>query len=156
MKILIRKAVESDVAVIAHIHRQAFPRQRDSEKWVSATLAAEPRFFVFVAKVESVIVGYIFWAQKSGFRAEPVLELDQVAMLDAYRGKGYAEKLIRDSLAAIETELRCSDQTLKAVLVSTRSDNKAQRLYTKVLGVEIVATIDELYSATEVIMLSKR
>lgn len=156
MKFLIRKAVDSDVPVIADIHRKSFPRQRDSEKWVSATLAAEPRFFVFVAEVNTVIVGYIFWAQKSGFRADPVLELDQVAVLEEYRGLGHAERLIRDSLVIIEKELQDSSKTLKAVLVSTRSDNKAQRLYSKVLGVETVATIDDLYSAAEVIMLAKR
>lgn len=156
MKFLIRKAIDSDVLAIAGIHQESFLRQQDSEKWVSATLAAEPRFFVFVLEINTVVVGYIFWAQKSGFRADPVLELDQVAMLEEYRGLGYAERLIRDSLATIEKEFGYSGRALKAILVSTRSDNNAQRLYAKVLGVETVATIDDLYSAAEVIMLSKR
>lgn len=156
MTVLIRKASKADVSGIAAIHQEAFSRQRDSEKWVSATLAAAPRFFVFVAEVDSKLVGYIFWAQKSGFRTDTVLELDQVAVLSEFRGLGFAKRLINDSLGLVEAELNASDSALKAIMVSTRSDNKAQALYAKVLGAEVVATIEDLYSAAEVIMLSKR
>lgn len=40
-------------------------------------LKAYPRFLSFVAEINNQIVGYIVWAQKSGFRAEAVLELEQ-------------------------------------------------------------------------------
>lgn len=156
MLVSTRKARMDDTLAIAQIHRNAFERQRNSETWVSATLAAEPRFYVFVLEVDSKVAGYIFWAQKSGFRPDPVLELDQIALRNAYRGKGHAETLIRESLEMVESELQHTGQALKAILVSTRYDNKAQRLYEKALGVRVVATIGDLYSAAEVIMLHKR
>lgn len=104
MQVNIRRATKDDTLAIAQIHRNAFERQRNSEEWVSATLAAEPRFYVFVLEVDSTDAGYIFWAQKSGFRPDPVLELDQIALHKMYRGRGYAESLIRESLKMVESE----------------------------------------------------
>jgi ribosomal protein S18 acetylase RimI-like enzyme len=40
-------------------------------------------------------------------------------------------------------------------LVSTRTDNQAQKLYRKVLGAEVEATIKNLYSADEVYMVAR-
>lgn len=156
MKAIVRKASMCDSTAIAAIHREAFARQQNSEQWIAATLAAEPRFYCCVVEVHAEIVGYIFWAQKSGIRPEAVLELDQVAVLKRYQGLGYAEQLIRESMALVEQQLAKAGQKIKAVLVSTRADNLAQRLYTRVLGVKTVAQIDDLYSAAEVIMISKR
>lgn len=155
MDLDIRKASISDSTAIATIHREAFARQQNSELWVSSTLAAEPRFNCYVVQVETEIAGYIFWAQKSGFRPEVVLELDQIAMLKRHQGMGYAERLIRESLRLVEHQLAGSGQAIKAVLVSTRADSLARRLYTKTLGVKMVAQIDDLYSTSEVIMISK-
>jgi len=151
---LIRRATPFDIPALATTHREVFPRQRDSEAWVSATLAATPRMFAFVAEVASSrVVGYAFWAQKSGIRASAVLELDQIAVLTEFRGKGFARHLIKESLAIVKSDLLSNHQVVKSILVSTRADNRAQRLYSDVLGVRIVATIDNLYSATEVLLL---
>ncbi|WP_417579291.1 hypothetical protein [Nitrincola sp.] len=43
----------------------------------------------------------------------------------------------------------------KKIVVTTRADNHAQRLYRKVLGAEIEASISGLYSADEVIMVAR-
>ena len=40
-------------------------------------------------------------------------------------------------------------------MVTTRADNAAQRLYKRVLGAEVEATITNLYSADEVIMIAR-
>ncbi|QIL70158.1 GNAT family N-acetyltransferase [Diaphorobacter sp. HDW4B] len=156
MNFHIRKACTSDISVIAQVHHASFPRQGDSERWVSCTLAAEPRFLVFVGMLDGSAVGYIFWSQKSGFRAEVVLELDQIAILPECRGKGLAERLIRESLHSIETALLSEGRKLKATLVSTREDNQAQLLYAKALGAKPVARIADLYSAAEVILLARK
>jgi len=66
---------------------------------------------------------------------------------------GFAKHLIMDSLALVKSDLRRNHQTVKSVLVSTRADNQAQQLYAKVLGAKIVATIVDLYSAAEVLMV---
>ncbi len=151
----VRQAQFSDFKAIAAVHREAFPRQHDSEVWVKATLAASPRMLAFVLVLENSIAGYIFWAQKSGIRPSAVLELDQIAVLPNFRNMGYGEHLIRESLAMVNEGLSANGQSVKSLLVSTRADNDAQRLYTKALGAKVVASIDGLYSATEVFMLAE-
>lgn len=155
MSSLIRRASPDDVDAIAAIHRQAFTRQSDSEVWVRATVAAWPRMLVYVLVHEGEVAGYIFWAQKSGIRPAAVVELDQVAVLLHLRGQGLGELLIKESLAELRTNLKSNGQSLKSILVSTRADNKAQRLYKKILGASVVAEIDNMYSSTEVIMLAE-
>lgn len=108
----------------------------------------------FVAQHQSSeIVGYIFWAQKSGIRPSAVLELDQIAVRAEFRGLGFAKRLIKESLTDLKSELQSNHQSVKSILVSTRAENQAQRLYAKVLGAKIVATIEDLYSSTEVLMI---
>ena len=65
------------------------------------------------------------------FRAQAVVELAQIAVAAEHRRQGIAEALIRRSLEEVEKELTARSATLKAVFVSTRSDNGAQKLYRK-------------------------
>ena len=74
-------------------------------------------------------MGYIIWVQKSGFRPEAVLELEQLAVLPGARGQGWGKTLILDSLPQVKQHLAGQDSTLKHVLVTTRADNFAQKLY---------------------------
>ncbi|KTC87162.1 hypothetical protein Ldro_1834 [Legionella drozanskii LLAP-1] len=75
-------------------------------------------------------------------------------MLQNKRGKGIGALLIRESVNAIKNYLNDSSSKLKAILVSTRTDNSAQALYKKALGAEQVAVIKDLYSHDEVIMIA--
>lgn len=152
---IVRIANNDDIESIANIHQQSFERQFDSYTWVKSTLAAWPRFMVYVILNDVKIVGYIFWQQKSGIRTRVILELDQIAIQSDFRGKGLGEILIKNSLTEVENLLRNNDQTIKSILVSTRDDNKAKQLYKKVLNSKEVAKIANLYSSTEVLMLSE-
>ncbi len=145
-----------DIDVVAKIHTQQFPRQNNSHGWISCNFAAFPRIMFFVARDEKDnVVGYIEWLQKSGFRQESVIELEQIAVLKNYQGKGIGTKLIKESLTHIKAYLADNNSSLKAVLVSTRTDNQAKALYRKALGAEEVAVIKDLYSADEVVMLAR-
>ena len=80
------------------------------------------------------------------------MELEQIAVDNRNQNTGVATKLIEKSLQSIKDYLSDIDSVLKTVIVSTRTDNKAQALYRKVLGAEPIAVIKDLYSADEVIM----
>jgi ribosomal protein S18 acetylase RimI-like enzyme len=101
------------------------------------------------------VIGYVLWTQKSGFRTEAVLELEQIAVSPEHQGRGVAEALIRRSLRAVADHLAGRGARLKSVLVTTRADNQAQRLYRRVLGAEVEATLSGLYSADEVVMVAR-
>ncbi len=107
----------------------------------------------FVAEAAGQIAGYIHWTQKSGFRPEVVLELEQLAVDPASQGQGIGRRLIVDSLPLVRAQLREREAHLKHVMVTTRTDNHAQELYRRTLGVEVEATLQDVYSGDEVIMI---
>lgn len=145
-----------DIDAVAKIHAQQFPTQHSSLKWIGCNFVAFPRIMMFVARDEKdKVIGYIQWIQKSGFRKQAVFELEQIAVMKNYQGKGIGTKLIKESLSHIKTYLSDSNSNLKAILVSTRTDNPAQALYKNVLQAEEIAVIPDLYSHDEVIMLAK-
>jgi len=147
---------EEDIHAVAKVHAKQFARQKDSVRWISCNFAAYPRIMMFVARDETdKIIGYIQWIQKSGFRQESVIELEQIAVHEKHQSKGIGTLLIKKSLEYIKDYLADSNSILKAVLVSTRTDNSAKSLYEKVLKVQEVAVIKDLYSHDEVIMLAK-
>ena len=153
MPLIVRQATFSDLEGIAAIHKNAFLRQTESVTWVKATLSAAPRLLTFVLTQDEEVIGFIFWSQKSGIRSSAVLELDQIAIAEQFQQQGHGERLIRDSFSLVAQQLAGQGQSVKSVLVSTRADNDAQRLYAKVFGARVVASIDGLYSSTEVLML---
>jgi ribosomal protein S18 acetylase RimI-like enzyme len=156
MRWKIRKMRLEDIAAAAQVHKQAFPRQQYSQAWIECNFRAFPRTQMFIAEDnDSVVVGYIQWIQKSGFRPEVVLELEQIAVIPIWQGNGVGSALITSSLTAIKQHFAEWEQRLRHIIVTTRADNTAQHLYRKTLAVEIEATIRGLFSADEIIMIAR-
>ena len=154
MPVIILPMHEDDIDAVAKVHSEQFPRQKDSRKWISCNFVAFPRILMFVARNEKDrVIGYIQWIQKSGFRQQSVIELEQIAVLKSQQLKGIGTLLIEKSLRQIKEYLSDTNSCLKAILVSTRTDNLAKSLYEKVLKAKEVAVIKNLYSHDEVIML---
>lgn len=145
----------TDIESVAEVHQSAFPRQKNSFEWIKCNYNASPRLLNFVAIIEGEVVGYITWIQKSGFRTEVVLELEQLAVKISWQGQGAGRNLILGSLPLIKRFLAKNGSTLKHILVTTRSDNFAQKLYRETLGAEVEAQISNLYSADEVLMIAR-
>ncbi len=151
----VRLMQSADLDGAARVHQQAFVRQTKSKEWLQCNLMASPRFINFVLELDGEVHGYIVWAQKSGFRPEAVLELEQLAVSSEQQGKGLGRTLILDSLKVVKEVLAEQGSTLKHVLVTTRADNFAQQLYKSTLGAEVETTISNLYSADEVLMIAR-
>ncbi|PMN65420.1 3-oxoacyl-ACP synthase [Enterovibrio norvegicus] len=151
----IRLMTHADLPKAAAIHHEAFVRQQRSYEWLECNLNAAPRFLNFVAESDGDILGFITWTQKSGFRADAVLDLELLAVASHAQGKGVGRSLIEQSLPQVRTLLAEQGSTLKHIMVNTRADNFAQTLYKKTLGAEVEVTIPDLYSADEVIMIAR-
>ena len=152
----IRPLQQQDIEKTAKVHKAAFVRQELSHEWIKSNSKAFPRIQYYVAEnQDNEIVGYIHWSQKSGFRQEVVLELEQLAVVPEYHGKGIGTKLIKESLPQINCQLATRGAKIKHIIVTTRSDNYAQKLYQKTIGAEVEATISNLYSADEVFMVAR-
>ncbi|MCP3926582.1 MAG: GNAT family N-acetyltransferase [Desulfobacterales bacterium] len=149
----IRSLKVEDIEQTAEVHKAAFIRQGQSLEWIECNNKAFPRVQYFVAEDNNEIIGYIHWNQKSGFRPEVVLELEQLAVHPKKHGNGVATRLINESLPMVAAQLDKRGAKIKHILVTTRADNYAQELYRKTLGAEIETTISDLFSADEVFMI---
>lgn len=145
----------SDLDAAAAVHAAAFVRQQDSRLWLQCCLNASPRSLCYIAEQDGKCIGYLIWMQKSGFRPEVVLELEQIAIDPKRQNCGHARQLIRDSLQDVRQQLQARHSRLKHVIVTTRADNHAQQLYASELGASIEARLENLYSADEVIMVAR-
>ena len=152
---IIRRMEKRDLNETSLIHKKAFIRQHHSYQWLECNLNAFPRIFCYVAIDNDTIVGYIIWSQKSGFRSEVILELEQIAVSEQHRGNGVGQSLISQSLVDLKNYLMNQGSILKHITVTTRADNQAQNLYKRTLGAEVEATISNLYSADEVFMVAR-
>jgi len=151
----IRSMEKTDLENVAEIHKLTFVRQQNSLQWIQCNFNAFPRFLCFVAEIKGEIVGYIIWVQKSGFRLEAVIELEQLAVSPIFQGQGIGRKLIAESLPLVKNHLFLNGSTLKHIIVTTRADNFAQELYKSAFGAEIETTIKNLYSDDEVLMIAR-
>lgn len=100
----IRSMRKQDLFNVAKVHKEAFPRQLHSEQWITCNFNAYPRIRLFVAEDEGTILGYVQWIEKSGFRKEVVLELEQIAVLPLQQKHGVGSLLISESLKMIKEE----------------------------------------------------
>ncbi|WP_205963103.1 GNAT family N-acetyltransferase [Psychromonas sp. SA13A] len=151
----VRLMEKTDLENAAEIHRLTFVRQQNSLQWIQCNFNAFPRLLNFVAEKEGKILGYIIWIQKSGFRPQAVIELEQLAVSPNFQNQGVGRQLITESLALVNNHLSLNGSTLKHILVTTRADNFAQQLYKSILGAEIETTITNLYSDDEVLMIAR-
>lgn len=151
----VRLMEKTDLENAAEIHRLTFVRQQNSLQWIQCNFNAFPRLLNFVAEKEGKILGYIIWIQKSGFRPQAVIELEQLAVSPNFQNQGVGRQLITESLALVNNHLSLNGSTLKHILVTTRADNFAQQLYKSTLGAEIETTITNLYSDDEVLMIAR-
>ena len=149
------RPMTADIGAVADIHADVFPRQVMSREWIAANFSAFPRMQYFVAEQDGIIFGFVHWSQKSGFRRQVVLELEQIGVSPKRQGKGVGKALIERSLPVIRRRLAERGATVRHLIVATGADNRAQQLYRRVLGVEVEATIADLYSADEVLMVRR-
>ncbi|MGL1893663.1 MAG: GNAT family N-acetyltransferase [Spirochaetaceae bacterium] len=152
---IIKKMNDLDIIACSEIHKAVFSRQTMSLEWIKGNYLAYPRMQYYVAEDQGEILGYIHWTQKSGFRPEVVLELEQIAVSPRHQKKGIGEALITQSLLEVKRQLSTRGAQIKHIIVTTRADNYAQKLYEKTLGVKVDATLKDLYSADEVIMIKR-
>lgn len=154
-EINIRRMIEQDIDKAAQVHAAAFPRQTFSKEWVQCAFRAFPKSQFFVAELSGEIVGVAFWTEKSGFRKEAIVELEQIAVLPALHGKGIGTSLIQRSLPSVAAQIAERGARLKHLLVNTRADNYAQQLYRKTMGALPAATISGMFPVDEVYMIAK-
>lgn len=155
---MIKPATKKDLASIAKINLTCFhgcANLEEALKWVSCNFQAWPRFHYFTLKEKNKLIGYILWYFKGGWRQNSVLELEQIAIERKYQGCGFGSKLIRDSLNQLKKYLKKEKRKLKAILVTTGTEQKAKKIYKQVLRAKPAAKINGLFRGDEIILIKK-
>jgi ribosomal protein S18 acetylase RimI-like enzyme len=152
---VVRKMNDEDIVAVAHVHASAFTRQTFSKEWIECNFKAFPKTQFFVAELEGDVAGFIYWSEKSGFRKEAVVELEQIAVHPNCQCKGIGTALIERSLPMVAEQIGKRGATVKHILVNTRTDNRAQKIYARTLGATPVAVIPAVFSADEVYMVAR-
>jgi len=154
----IKKANNQDLEKISQIASENFSGLKDikdARQWVACNFSAFPRMQYFVAEDSGDMAGYILWLEKGGFRRESVFELEQIAVAKKFQGQGIGTQLIEKSLTEIKNHVEARGASLKAIEVTTGTDNGAQKLYKKTLGANPECVIKDLFRGDEVIMIAR-
>jgi ribosomal protein S18 acetylase RimI-like enzyme len=155
MEVEIRQMQEADIPVVAQLHAECFSRQKFSLEWISCNFRAFPRMRYFVAEHSGKLLGFIHWTEKSGLREEVVLDLEQLGVKPEVQGQGIGSQLIKKSLPLVAQALKQRGAVIKHILVNTRTDNHAQKLYANTLGAQPEAVIKALFSGDELYMIAR-
>ena len=151
----IREIKKSDLKSSSLVHKENFTRHNFSYEYLECSFNSYPKSLIYIVEENKNIIAYIIWTQKSGFRKEVVLELEQIAVLKNKQANNVGTELIVSSLKLVKVVLLKTQSRIKHIIVSTRDDNYAKKLYKKVLNVKVETVIKDLYSADEVIMIAK-
>lgn len=152
----IRRVEEEEIQSVANVHGAAFGRHKSSEDWIRCNFNAYPRIQIFAAEKNEGIKGFIMWTQRSGFRENSILELEQIAVHPDNQGEGIGTQLIEESLSVVKDWLAERGSEIQTIIVGTRTDNEAQRLYKKTLNAEPAAIIEDYASGNELFLVSRR
>ncbi len=155
MEIEIRKLEFIEINSVYKIYSECFPSEKNHKVWLQANFNAFPRMVYFVATLNNENVGYSLWSVKNGFRESSIVELEQLAVLPSFSGKGVGKELLSQSYNLFKLHLLGLGFGVNAVYMTTREGNFAESLYAKVFGVERHGVIQNYGSGNEVILFKR-
>ncbi|MEK7658520.1 MAG: GNAT family N-acetyltransferase [Patescibacteria group bacterium] len=156
--LIIKNAEKENLKDIAKISSENFSglkNIKDAEQWIGCNFLAFPRIQYFIAEENGKIAGYIEWIEKGGFRENSVWELEQISVAKDFQGQGVGTQLINKSFLEVKKYTEKRGAKLKAIEITTGTDNNAQSLYKKTLGAESECVIKNLFRGDEIIMIAR-
>lgn len=140
----IRKARLSDARGIANVLVQSY-NIKDLKEGINAfTTEVKKLHNYIVAEEKGKIVGIVTWLMH-GLPKHQLAELDRIAVLPEYRGKGVAKELFETMLKDIKSFYKKNKSRLRKLYVLSHYDNiRAHRFYEK-LGFKHETTLKSHY-----------
>lgn len=149
------QATRDQLDEISLVYGSCFSNERIHSVWIESSFNSFPRAVYYVIEIEHVIVGYILWAVKNGFRDACIAELEQLAVMPNNRGKGLARALIAQSFLLFQQHVVNAGFKVGSVIVTTTEGNSAEKLYINTLDVKNVAVLKGYGDANEIILYKK-
>ena len=151
----VRNASEADIERIAQINLHCFANERNHLLWIRSSFSSFPRSVYYVIEQHDLLVGYILWSVKNGFRDATIAELEQVAVDPQHSGAGLGRRLIEESFRLFKTHVQDTGHKVGAVIVTTSEGNYAENLYKSTLNVSRAALLQGYGSGNEIILYKK-
>ncbi len=140
----LRKATLKDAKGIANVLVRSY-NIKDLNEGIKAFKNETKRFHNYiVAEENKKIVGIVTWAMH-GLPKHQLCELDRIAVLPEYRGKGIAKGLFYELVKDAKLFYKKHNSKLRKLYLLTHDDNqRAHKLYEK-LGLKHETTLKEHY-----------
>jgi len=139
-----RKATGKDAIGIATVLKECYNISSINEgvKVFEEEVAKKHHFIV--AEEDGRIAGFTTW-QMHGLPKHQLCELDRIAVLSDYRGKGVAKKLFEALIKAANEEYKKYGFKLRKLYILTHDDNKRAQAFYKKMGFKHETTLDHHY-----------
>lgn len=143
-----RKAASKDAKGIANVLVKSYNIKTIKEGINVFKEEAKKKYNYVLAVDTGKIVGLVTW-QIHGLPKHELCELDRIAVLPEYRGKGIARGLINELITNANKEYKKNGYKLRKLYVLTHASNKvAQRFYEK-MGFKIEAVLKSHFYKNE-------
>ena len=140
----IRKATTKDAKGIANVLVQSY-NIKDLKEGINIFKNETNKTYQYiVAEEKGKIIGIVTWITH-GLPKHQLCELDRIAVLPEYRGKGVAKKLFDALIKDAKSFYKNNQSKLRKLYLLTHADNtRAQKFYEK-LGFKHETTLKEHY-----------
>ena len=153
MEIILRKAEKKDEKEIALILEQGYSIQSVEEGTEVFREETIKGWNFLVAESEGKVIGLVSWAMK-GLPRHGLAELDRIAVLPEFRGKGIAKKLFDFVESEAKNFFESNQSSFRKLFLFTHEDNeRAVSFYSK-MGMEKDAILKNhyYYNKNELVM----
>lgn len=141
---IVRRATVKDAEGIANVLVQSY-NIKDIAEGISAfkNETKKQRNYI-VAEENGKIIGIVTWIVH-GLPKHQLAELDRIAVLPEYRGKGISKKLFEELIKDAKSFYKKNNSKLRKLYLLTHADNeRAKRFYEK-LGFKHETTLRQHY-----------
>lgn len=140
----IRKAINKDAKGIANVLVRSYNIKDLNEGTNVFRNETKKLYHYVVAEENGKIIGIVTWLMH-GLPKHQLCELDRIAVLPEYRGKGAAQRLFNALVKDAKSFYRKNNSKLRKLYLLTHADNARAHKFYENLGFKHETTLKEHY-----------
>lgn len=144
----IRKATEKDTEGIAVVLKESYNIDSIEEGKEAFLMELKKGMNYIVAEDKGKIIGLTTWIAH-GLPKHGLVELDRIAVLPEYRGKGIAKGLFHGLITSADNELKNRGKKLRKLFILTHASNKRAHKFYEKMGLKHETTLKDHYYEDE-------
>jgi|TARA_Y100000310_G_scaffold93932_1_gene91562 ribosomal protein S18 acetylase RimI-like enzyme len=138
-----RKAKLKDAKGVAKVLVESY-NIKDLKEGINVFKGETKKHFNYIVADNNKIIGIVTWIVH-GLPKHQLCELDRIAVLPEYRGKGVAKKLFNALIKDAKSYYKKHNQKLRKLYLLTHADNKRAHRFYEQLGFKHETTLKEHY-----------